>query len=78
MHDRSCTTPSISTRHSKQIPIPHNAARRPPLTDSRHAFPAFITAAATLDPGTIRTEQPSTKSSITSLASVPTLTPKLA
>src|SRR5579863_3551922 len=34
-HANTCARPSIVTRHSWQIPIPHSAARGSPLTDVR-------------------------------------------
>jgi hypothetical protein len=45
-----CGVPLIDTRHSKQIPIPHNGPRGSPLTDLRHACPAIATATATVAP----------------------------
>src|SRR5579862_4083197 len=55
-HERQCGTPSIVTRHSKQIPIPHNGPRASPLTDRRNAAtPAIATAAETMLPNFTRT-----------------------
>src|ERR1051326_161665 len=44
--------PSTVTRHSKQIPMPHNGPRGSPLTDRRNVVtPASKTAAASILPG---------------------------
>jgi hypothetical protein len=42
--------PSIFTRHSKQIPIPHNTLRGCPDTEVRQNPPTIATATATLVP----------------------------
>ena len=41
----------IATRHSKQMPIPHNGPRGSPVTDFRQACPAIAIATATVAPG---------------------------
>jgi len=57
---RWCGSPSTVTRHSMQIPMPHNGPRASPPTDNRHDAPAIVTAAATLVPGTTWTGLPLT------------------
>jgi hypothetical protein len=63
---RQCGLPLISTRHSKQIPIPHNPDRGSPFTDFLHAAPEIIIAAATVVPGVTVTDVPFTVSTIAS------------
>src|SRR5258708_4183020 len=45
---RQCSLPSMETRHSKQMPIPHKGPRASPVTDLRQACPAITTATATV------------------------------
>jgi|SRR5215213_2823723 len=53
--------PSIVTRHSKQIPIPHNGPRASPVTERRNEVtPLRSTAAETMLPGGTVTETPLT------------------
>src|SRR5690349_12332912 len=60
---RQCCSPSIVTRHSKQIPIPHNGPRGSPVTDRRNAcVPVLRIAADTMLPAGISTETPLTTS----------------
>src|SRR5215213_9752569 len=60
---RQCCSPSIVTRHSKQIPIPHNGPRGSPVTERRNAcVPVFRIAADTMLPPGISTETPLTTS----------------
>jgi hypothetical protein len=48
---RSCLTPSMLTRHSKQIPMPQRGPRDSPVTDVRNAVtPEFKIAAARVVP----------------------------
>src|SRR5919204_2754248 len=48
---KECARPSIVTRHSKQMPMPHKGARASPCTDRRYTpTPAFAIAAATMVP----------------------------
>jgi hypothetical protein len=57
---RQCGVPLIDTRHSKQIPIPHNGPRGSPLTDLRQVCPAIATATATVAPASTATGEPFT------------------
>src|ERR1041385_8494953 len=57
---RRCGFPLTITRHSKQIPIPHSGPRGSPFTETRHACPAIITAAATVAPEATTTCAPLT------------------
>ena len=51
---RQCGIPLMTTRHSKQMPIPHKGPRGSPVTDVRHDCPAIIVATATVAPeGTV-------------------------
>ena len=50
----------MDTRHSKQIPIPHNGPRGSPFTDVLHARPAIVTATATVAPNGTDTCEPFT------------------
>lgn len=61
---RWCGVPLMTTRHSKQIPMPHSAERGSPVTDVRHAFPAIIMATATVAPAGTVTLAPFTVSAI--------------
>jgi hypothetical protein len=45
-----CATPSTTARHSKQMPIPHNAVRGSPLTEILQGALACSIAAATVVP----------------------------
>src|SRR5690242_8155613 len=58
---RTWSWPSIATRHSKQIPIPHRGPRSSPDTERRKVErPASKTAAATVEPRGTRTVTPFT------------------
>jgi hypothetical protein len=60
---RQCARPSIVTRHSKQIPMPHSGPRGSPLTDLRQWLtPAIATAADTMAPAGMVIETPLTES----------------
>ena len=49
LHERACDCPSMATRHSKQIPIPHSGARGSPVTERRNTTePAIAMAYAML------------------------------
>jgi hypothetical protein len=62
MQLRLCATPSIVTRHSKQIPIPQRGPRGSPRTDRRkRVSPAASTAAATVVPDRTETGRPFTR-----------------
>src|SRR5438105_2317892 len=50
----------MSTRHSKQIPIPHNGPRGSPVTEFRQCIPATVTAMATVAPRATETLRPFT------------------
>jgi hypothetical protein len=51
---RQCGVPLIETRHSKQMPMPHNGPRGSPVTEVRHGCPAIAKATATETPaGTV-------------------------
>src|SRR5579864_7865856 len=58
-HALRCPSPSMVTRHSKQTPIPQSGPRASFVTDLRNvATPAFIRAAATVEPTGARTVRP--------------------
>jgi hypothetical protein len=59
---RQCGFPLIATRHSKQMPIPHNGPRGSPVTEVRHACPAIAMATATVAPEGTDTVDPFTVS----------------
>jgi len=50
----------MDTRHSKQIPMPHNGPRGSPFTEVRHACPVIVMATATVVPGSIAIGNPFT------------------
>ena len=58
---RTCARPSMVTRHSKQIPMPHSGPRGSPVTERRQAdAPARATAVDTIDPADTATGIPLT------------------
>jgi hypothetical protein len=57
---RQCTCPSMVTRHSKQIPMPHEGPRGSPLIEVRQACPAIIMATATVEADGTTTDAPFT------------------
>src|SRR6266498_5763553 len=50
----------MTTRHSKQMPMPHNGPRGSPVTEVLHALPAIAIATATVTPTGTTTRPPST------------------
>src|SRR5262249_39978786 len=57
---RQCLIPLMTTRHSKQMPMPHNGPRGSPLTEVLQAFPAKAIATATVVPDNTDTGDPFT------------------
>ncbi len=57
---RTCFTPSISTRHSKHVPMPQNGARGSPETDVLQALSASKTATAAVERAGTAIDRPST------------------
>src|SRR5581483_6863953 len=50
----------METRHSKQMPMPHNGPRGSPVTDVLHGAPTRATATATVAPRGTETLRPLT------------------